>query len=103
MIRRDSYFEIINEFIDTNFIKIFTGIRRSGKTTLLHSIVDELKNRGTPSENIFYISFESMKYQNIDDSIKLNNLIIKLIEEVDGKYYFFFEKKVFNIPKNFYK
>lgn len=92
MIRRDSYFEIINEFIDTNFIKIFTGIRRSGKTTLLHSIVDELKNRGTPSENIFYISFESMKYQNIDDSIKLNNLIIKLIEEVDGKYYFFFDE-----------
>ncbi|MBE6494484.1 MAG: ATP-binding protein [Methanosphaera stadtmanae] len=92
MIRRDSYFNIINEFIDTNFIKIFTGIRRSGKTTLLHSIVDELKSKGIPSDNIFYISFESMEYQNIEDSIQLNNLIIKLIEEVDGKYYFFFDE-----------
>lgn len=92
MIRRESYFKIINEFIDTSFIKIFTGIRRSGKTTLLFSVVDELKNRGISEDNIFYISFESLKYQNITDSVSLNDLILDLIGNVEGKVYLLFDE-----------
>lgn len=92
MIRRESYFRIIDEFIDTNFIKIFTGIRRSGKTTLLFSIIDELKKRRISEDNIFYISFESLKYQHITDSVSLNELIIDLIGNIDGKVYLLFDE-----------
>lgn len=92
MIKRERYFTIINEFINTNFIKIFTGIRRSGKTTLLHSIIKELEKRGIKKENIFYISFESIKYQNITTSNELNHLILEKIENNEEKYYLLFDE-----------
>ena len=92
MIKREGYFKFINEFVDTNFIKIFTGIRRSGKTTLLHSIIKELEERGVKKGNIFYISFESIKYQDITSSNELNKLIIEKIGNNKEKTYLFFDE-----------
>ena len=59
MIKRELYLNKIVRLIDTDPIKIITGVRRSGKTYLLKSISEELKNRGVSDENIFLISFES--------------------------------------------
>lgn len=92
MIKREKYFNIINEFIDTNFIKIITGIRRSGKTTLLHSIIDELEEKGVKKENIFYFSFESIKYQDITTSKKLNELILGVCDDITDKVYLLFDE-----------
>ncbi|MBR3214745.1 MAG: ATP-binding protein [Methanosphaera sp.] len=92
MIKREKYFNIINEFIDMNFIKIFTGIRRSGKTTLLHSIIDELEEKGVKKENIFYFSFESIKYQDITTSKKLNELILGVCDDITDKVYLLFDE-----------
>jgi len=46
MIKRPDYLEQIINFIDKPFVKILTGIRRSGKSTLMLFIRDELINRG---------------------------------------------------------
>ncbi|HIH35846.1 MAG TPA: ATP-binding protein [Methanosphaera sp.] len=92
MIKRESYLNIVNNFMDTNFIKIFTGIRRCGKTTLLKSIINELKNNQVNEKNIIYISFESLKYQNINDSSQLNELILNLTEDCEGKVYLLFDE-----------
>jgi len=92
MIKRESYFNIINEFIDKDFIKIFTGIRRSGKTTLLHSIIDVLKEKGVKKENIYYFSFESIKYQDINNSNELNELILGLCGDTHDKIYLLFDE-----------
>lgn len=59
MIKRELYLEKIRRLINTEPIKIITGVRRSGKTYLLHSIKKELIERGISKENIFLISFES--------------------------------------------
>ena len=58
--------------IDKEPVKIMTGVRRSGKTYLLKSIQEELENRGIKKENIFLISFESMKYNKIEN-FKIDN------------------------------
>jgi predicted AAA+ superfamily ATPase len=92
MIKRESYFEIIDDFIDTDFIKIFTGIRRSGKTTLLYSIIDELKKRKVPESNIIFISFESEKYQDIYSYKELNDVIHSMVYGIEGKIYLFFDE-----------
>ena len=63
MIKRELYLNQIERLIDKEPIKIITGVRRSGKTYLLKSIREELKTRGIKEENIFLISFESMKYK----------------------------------------
>lgn len=46
MIKRETYMQRIRLFINTELIKVFTGIRRSGKSVMLELVKDELKNSG---------------------------------------------------------
>lgn len=46
MINRPLYTKKIMEYVDTPFIKILTGIRRSGKSTILKLVMQNLKERG---------------------------------------------------------
>ena len=65
MIIRENYLKKIVDAKDTEFIKIITGVRRSGKSTLLMMFRDYLLNSGIINENIIYINFESAMYDNI--------------------------------------
>ena len=67
MIKRTLYLNQIERLIDKEPVKIIIGVRRSGKTYLLKSIQEELKSRGINEENIFLISFESLKYNKIEN------------------------------------
>ena len=62
LIKRMDYLKYFDEYVDSDFIKVFTGIRRCGKTSILYSIIDELKNKGINDDNIIeYVSlFESL-------------------------------------------
>ena len=58
MINRNFYLNKIKNFIDTDLIKVITGMRRYGKTTMLKLIIEELKNnRQISEENIPIIFF----------------------------------------------
>lgn len=92
MIKRELYLSQIERLIDKEPIKILVGVRRSGKTFLLKSIEEELKSRGINEENIFLISFESMKYNGIEDFRQLDELIIGLAENTKGKIYLLFDE-----------
>lgn len=92
MIKRELYLNQIRRLIDKDPIKIITGVRRSGKTYLLKSIQEELKNRGISDENIFLISFESMKYNKIENFKQLDEYIIDLTKNVKGKIYLLFDE-----------
>ena len=85
MIKRELYLNQIERLIGKEPIKIITGVRRSGKTYLLKSIQEELKNRGVNEENMFLISFESMKYNKIENFKQLDECIINLTENTKGK------------------
>lgn len=92
MIKRELYLNQIRRLIDKDPIKIITGVRRSGKTYLLKSTQEELKNRGISAENIFLISFESMKYNKIENFKQLDEYIINLTKNVKGKIYLLFDE-----------
>ncbi|MCK9401524.1 MAG: ATP-binding protein [Bacteroidales bacterium] len=71
MIRRDLYLNQLCGFIDKPYIKVITGIRRSGKSAILQLLKDELLKRGIGEENIIHINFESFEYTDVDNSDKL--------------------------------
>lgn len=65
MIIREKYLNKLVASKDTEFIKVITGVRRSGKSTLLLMYKDYLLANGVKEENIIYINFESAKFDDI--------------------------------------
>lgn len=92
MIKRKFYLEKVVKLIDTEDIKVITGVRRCGKTVLLKQIIDELENRGIASENIIYMSFESSKYKNIRNDNDLDEFIFSKTNNLNGKIYLLFDE-----------
>lgn len=92
MIKRKFYLEKIVKLIDTEDIKVITGVHRCGKTVLLKQIIDELENRGIASENIIYMSFESSKYKNIRNDDDLDEFIFSKTNNLNGKIYLLFDE-----------
>lgn len=81
MIIRDKYLKKIVDAKDTEFIKVITGVRRSGKSTLLLMFKDYLLSNGIKEENIIYINFESAMYDYIRDYRDLYNYIKNRIKK----------------------
>ena len=65
MIDRVSYINKLIKFKDKKIIKVITGIRRSGKSTLLMQYIDYLRTQDINGDKIIYINLESAKYDNI--------------------------------------
>ena len=90
-INRPRYIERIKQFIDKPIIKVFTGMRRVGKSTLLNIIKDEILSQ-VPNENKFYLNFESIEFLNIDNAKLLWNYLQPLLKNRTGKIYLFFDE-----------
>ncbi len=92
MIKRTKYLENIRPFFNVDLIKVITGIRRAGKSTLLLQIIDELKTKEKINNNhIIYINFEDVEFSFINDYLTLNKYIKDKIKDKD-KYYLFFDE-----------
>ena len=61
MLKRQAYLERIKPFIDTDIVKIITGIRRSGKSTLMAQVRDMLVERGVSEKQIIALNFEDLR------------------------------------------
>ena len=90
LIKRDAYVNQLKDYINSDFVKVYIGIRRSGKTSLMYNIIDELKSMGIEDENIIFISFESREYAYIDNSKQLDEIVYNKTENLEGKIYLFF-------------
>lgn len=91
MIKREKYLKKIRGFYEQDLIKVITGIRRSGKSTLLKQIIQELKQNGVQEEKIIYINFEDIEMSFIKNDMDLNEYIKKQIKD-EEKYYLFFDE-----------
>ena len=92
MIRRELYLRKINDAMDSDFVKVFIGMRRCGKTELMLITIDELKQKGITDENIIYVSLEDKKYYDITDYKMLDEVIYSLAENSTGKIYIFIDE-----------
>lgn len=75
MIIRENYLNLLIDAKDTEFIKVITGIRRSGKSTLLLMFKNYLLDNNIDEKNIIHINFESAMYDDIKDYKDLYNEI----------------------------
>lgn len=91
MILRPYYINQINAFIDKPQIKIITGIRRSGKSTFLKILKNELIDRNVDEAQIILINFESFNFSGISDGSKLYHYVKEIINK-DKKYYLLFDE-----------
>ena len=65
MINRPIYIDKIMAYVNTPFVKILTGIRRCGKSTILRMLMEEIKKRGVRNDQILHYSFDSLEYEDI--------------------------------------
>ena len=88
---REKYISKIKPFINKPVLKILTGMRRVGKSSLLHIIKDKIL-KDVADENKIYINFESINSLDISNANSLLEYLKALLEEVKGKVYFFFDE-----------
>ena len=65
MIFRENYVKKIMAFTDTPFVKVLTGVRRCGKSTIMQMIMEELQKRGVNKDRIVSYRFDSMEYEGL--------------------------------------
>ena len=92
MKKRDLYLNKLINFKDKPIIKVITGIRRCGKSTLLKLFKQYLLDNNNPNKNIIYVNLESMQFDNIKDyklfynyiknNIELNSKTYLLLDEI---------------------
>ena len=87
MIFRESYVKKIMAFTDTPFVKIITGVRRSGKSTIMQMIMDELQKKGVADERIISMRFDSMEYEGMTAK-ELYDLLKLKLSDTEKTYIF---------------
>ncbi|MGQ0286347.1 ATP-binding protein [Pasteurellaceae bacterium 22721_9_1] len=92
MITRQHYLQQLIQFKDTDFVKIITGVRRSGKSVLLMQYRDYLQQQGIQPTNIIYINFERFEYQWVKNAEDFQQLIRDLLPNSTEKVYFLIDE-----------
>jgi len=90
LLKRERCLEKIRPFFDLDIIKVLVGSRRAGKSKVLELIINELKEKGISEQDILYINFENLDFEEISDYRKLN----EYVKEHKGlnKQYLFFDE-----------
>lgn len=91
IIDRPKYINVIKKFVDKPVIKVLTGMRRVGKSTILSIIRDDVLSH-IAEENKIYMNFESIELCNIHDSVSLLDYLTPKLKKLKGKGYFFFDE-----------
>ena len=92
MIKRELYMSRIRPFINSELIKVMTGMRRSGKSVMLELIQQELLEYGIEPEQFICINFEDMRFSHLLTAETLHNEILKRADNIAGKIYLFFDE-----------
>ena len=89
LFRREQYLSKIRGFYHENdIIKVITGVRRCGKSSLMEMIKDELLESGISEERIIYIDLDARKYRKIKTDDQFEELVDTLSVSKEMKYLF---------------
>jgi predicted AAA+ superfamily ATPase len=91
LFNRTNAIKQIEPFIDKPFIKVITGIRRCGKSSILLLLAKRLKKMGVSNEQIIFINYENLDYAELNTYKKLY-AFIKSKMKAKMKYYVFLDE-----------
>ena len=87
--KRENYLKKIRGFYDADdIIKVISGVRRCGKSSLMEMIAVEIAEKGVPEENIIYIDLDKRGFKNIKTADALERCIDERGAAVGLKYLF---------------
>lgn len=86
MINRPIYLNKLLSFKDLDLIKVVSGIRRCGKSSLLILLTEHLLSEGVSKDNILQMNFENLDYGNMT-YLELNSYIKNKLSTTEGKFY----------------
>ena len=95
MIFRENYVKKIMAFTDTPFVKVLTGVRRCGKSTIMQMIMDELRKKGISEERIVSYRFDSMEYEGMTAK-QLYEMLKTKLSDTEKTYLFLDEVQEIN-------
>lgn len=96
MIERKEYLKQLLSWKDQSVIKVLTGIRRCGKSTILKLYQEYLLNNGIDPSQIISINFEELEYEDLQDYKKLYQYIKDRL--VENKMMYIFLDEIQNVP-----
>ena len=89
LFKRENYLKKIRGFYhEDDIIKVITGVRRCGKSSLMETIADELVDSGVPQENIIYIDLDKRGFRNVNTADALERCIDENGKAEGQKYLF---------------
>ena len=88
MVKREEYLRRLQEWKDEQVIKVVTGIRRCGKSTLLSQYQDYLLNNGIEEQQIISVNFEELEYEELTDYKRLYAYIKERLYDKGMTYIF---------------
>ena len=91
MVERQEYMQKLIQWKDRQVIKVVTGVRRCGKSTLLLMFREFLEKNGVDSKKCISINFEDLRYEELKDYHKLYAYIMEHVTE-EGRYYIFLDE-----------
>jgi predicted AAA+ superfamily ATPase len=95
LIERKQYMQVLRAWQEQNVIKVLTGVRRCGKSTLLEMFADELRQQGVEQEQIQFLNFEDLDTLAIGDIFQIHTHIKERL--VPDKMNYIFLDEVQNI------
>ncbi len=96
MIPRPAYIEQLDRWRDRDLIKVVTGVRRCGKSTLLELYAEHLKEHGVEPDRIVTINLEKLEYEHLLDHRKLHDEVLARMKP--GSMNYIFIDEVQNVP-----
>lgn len=91
LINRPEYLNQLIQNKDVDLVKIVTGIRRCGKSSLLDLFHQYLLENGVVESNIIHMNLESLRYRNLKDYLSLYDYVSERISK-KGKTYLIFDE-----------
>jgi len=88
MVKREKYLTQLRNLRDVNLIKIVTGIRRAGKSTLFKQFQEELQETGVDDKNIIYLNLEELENAPLLNAYMLNDYIMRMVDKKQKNYVF---------------
>jgi predicted AAA+ superfamily ATPase len=86
-VKRDKYVLELLKNKDRHVIKVLTGMRRCGKSTILEQFAAELTASGVKNDQIISVNFEDINSESLQEYHALNNYVLKRIHDDEQKYY----------------
>ena len=94
MVVREQYIKKIQPFMDKPVVKVITGIRRSGKSELMKMLQGVLAERGVQQEQIVYINYESLRWEQYRDYRSLYNYVDEVRSKLNGQRIYVFVDEI---------